>query len=941
MIPSSDTTLPAQAYTILDIRTTDASRNKSHSISLAGEDKVTTTTTDGNERSQVNMTAPPSPPPSTHPSMEEDAFNSADLVDTILDSLDQPASHKTIPTFVLYDKLGLQLFDQITYLDDYYLTNAERAILETHADELADKVKDNSIIIELGAGSLRKTELILKAIEKKKKHVIYYALDLDQHELTKSLSSLGGQFNHVQLVGLLGTYEQGIPWLSQQYTNRGTPKVVLWLGSSIGNESRQESAVFLRRIQRTCLEPGDLCVIGFDRRNDPSIISKAYDDSQGVTRQFIMNGLDHVNVILGQDLFKKGDFDYDSRYQSYHGRHVAHYRAKKDLVLNYTPNNDKQQQQQSKKKNERLCIQVMKDELIHVEHSYKYSMEEITHVLNGAELDIVEQWMDPQHQYRLVLTECRPFHFERDNQGTLATLFPFDYQYDVALVQQEQLNCTTCDTGKSQESAQQVPAHAAGSLINITGSKHWPQAVPSIHEWEQLWTSWDVVTRTILDHRTMLFERPIALRHPFIFYLGHIPAFLDIMLSRHQADQELSSVEQSSTSFSCGLTEPTAFADIFERGIDPDMDDPTQCNPHSEVPSEKQDWPSVESILQYQQRIRHRLRKLLLHWDAEGYKNTDGALAWMVPCRQRAARVVWMCFEHEAMHLETLLYMLLQSPNINPPPVAAPSWWYAQQQQQQKQDKILSQAPMIPFDDNNMTVQLGHDDDEANDGIMTTEHVEFGWDNEHPKRMVPVSAFEIQSRPVTNGEYYEFWKTQDNNDSLWPASWTNDNGVPKIKTCFGLCDFSVGVNWPVQVSGVQADAYGDAKGMRLPTEEEMVLFRKTMEHKWPMKDDDKPGRDAANIGFASWTPLALSNDGVHVIGDVWEWTSSVWQQHEGFTSSLLYPGYSSDFFDGKHRVVLGGSWATHPRIAERHSFRNWYQAAYPYVFSGFRLCRSL
>ncbi|CAO3589920.1 unnamed protein product [Absidia cylindrospora] len=793
-------------------------------------------------------------------------------------------------------------------------------------------------------------------MEKKKKRVTYYALDLDQHELEKSLSSLGGQFNYVQLVGLLGTYEQGIPWLSQQYTSRGTPKVVLWLGSSIGNQSRQESAIFLRRLQRTCLQPGDLCVIGFDRRNDPTVISKAYDDSQGVTRRFIMNGLDHVNVILGQTLFHQDDFDYDSRYQSHYGRHVAHYRAKRNLTPTYRKNDNEQQQQlKNATSDSPLFIMVAKDELIHVEHSYKYNMNEIAHILNAAELDMVEQWLDPQHQYRLVVAECRPFHFERDIQGTLATLFPYDDdQNDVTMDRPEHLNCATCDTGPSSiQQAQQVDANMAGSLINITGSRHWPQAVPSLHEWEQLWTSWDIVTQTMLNHKTMLFERPIALRHPFIFYLGHIPAFLDIMLTRHQADQEMAMMEnQFSPQGKTPLTEPAAYADIFERGIDPDMDDPTQCNPHSEVPDENQDWPAVESILQYQQTVRHRLRKLLLHWDAEGYNYTNDALAWMVPSRQRAARVVWLCFEHEAMHLETLLYMLVQSPNINHPAVAPPAWWYSQQHQQQQQPSFdfLSPAPLITFD-SNTTVQLGHDDDEAMDGKITSQSVEFGWDNEHPKRMVAVSPFEIQSRPVTNGEYWQFWKQQRQQQkestlaAWWPASW-NDldeaTTTPKVKTSFGWCDFSEAVHWPVQVSSIQADAYANVMHMRLPTEEEWTLLRNSNNNS---SSRTKGGallpRDIANIGFASWTPLPLNNHQVHVVGDVWEWTSSEWKAHQGFISSQLYPGYSADFFDGKHRVVLGGSWATHPRIAERPSFRNWYQAAYPYVFSGFRLCRSL
>lgn len=144
MIPPRDVVSPVQSYTILDIRAPDASVNK---LAKSGQG------VSQNERAVTSsdLAAPPSPPPSTHPSVE-DAFNSADLVDTILDALDQPQSLKSIPTFVLYDTLGLQLFDQITCLDEYYLTNAERAILQEHADELADRVKNGSIIIELGAG---------------------------------------------------------------------------------------------------------------------------------------------------------------------------------------------------------------------------------------------------------------------------------------------------------------------------------------------------------------------------------------------------------------------------------------------------------------------------------------------------------------------------------------------------------------------------------------------------------------------------------------------------------------------------------------------------------------------------------------------------------------------------------------------------------------------
>lgn len=85
-------------------------------------------------------------------SLQEDAVNSSDITDTILKSLNQPKSQKSIPTFLLYDEMGLQLFDKITRLDEYYLTNAERTILQDHAHELANRVNDGAIIVELGSG---------------------------------------------------------------------------------------------------------------------------------------------------------------------------------------------------------------------------------------------------------------------------------------------------------------------------------------------------------------------------------------------------------------------------------------------------------------------------------------------------------------------------------------------------------------------------------------------------------------------------------------------------------------------------------------------------------------------------------------------------------------------------------------------------------------------
>lgn len=103
--------------------------------------------------------------------------------------------------------------------------------------------------------------------------------------------------------------------------------------------------------------------------------------------------------------------------------------------------------------------------------------------------------------------------------------------------------------------------------------------------------------------------------------------------------------------------------------------------------------------------------------------------------------------------------------------------------------------------------------------------------------------------------------------------------------------------------------------------------------------------DGANVGFHNWHPMPVTSKtdllGQAELGGVWEWTSSVLRKWEGFQPMELYPAYTADFFDEKHNIVLGGSWATHPRIAGRKSFVNWYQRNYPYAWVGARVVRDL
>lgn len=144
--------------------------------------------------------------------------------------------------------------------------------------------------------------------------------------------------------------------------------------------------------------------------------------------------------------------------------------------------------------------------------------------------------------------------------------------------------------------------------------KYAAKPVPSLEEYEQLWAAWDLVTKSMIPPEELL-SKPINLRNCCLFYLGHIPTFLDIHLTRATDGVP---------------TEPSAYRRIFERGIDPDVDNPDHCHPHSEIPDS---WPPAGEIMTYQERVRDRTRRL--------YK-------LQAPEKDRkVGRALWLGFEHE------------------------------------------------------------------------------------------------------------------------------------------------------------------------------------------------------------------------------------------------------------------------------------------------------
>jgi ergothioneine biosynthesis protein EgtB len=240
----------------------------------------------------------------------------------------------------------------------------------------------------------------------------------------------------------------------------------------------------------------------------------------------------------------------------------------------------------------------------------------------------------------------------------------------------------------------------------------------------------------------------------------------------------------------------------------------------------------------------------------------------------------------------------------------------------------------------------------------------FGWDNEFPACSAEVPAFAIERHNVTNARFLEFleaggyqaeaWWTPE--DWKWvrehrvhhPLFWEREGDRWYWRTMFER--LSLPLSWPVYVSQAEAAAFARWKGARLPSEAEYqraAVGSPAGECRYPW--GNFPPQDAHGVfDFSSWDPepagthpRGASAWGIEdLVGNGWEWTSTVFAPFPGFRAMASYPEYSADFFDGQHFVMKGASPAT-ARELIRPTFRNWFRAHYPYVYAAFRCARSV
>jgi ergothioneine biosynthesis protein EgtB len=408
------------------------------------------------------------------------------------------------------------------------------------------------------------------------------------------------------------------------------------------------------------------------------------------------------------------------------------------------------------------------------------------------------------------------------------------------------------------------------------------------------------------------FAQPISLRHPVVFYVGHLPGFSFNTLVKRGLG---------------GASIDPRLETLFARGIDPSPDHGS----HSE--SAPSGWPSRDEVDRFVQEADRRVIEALEHADLEqsGHPLLDHAEA------------AFAILEHEAMHQETLLYMWQRLPlNLKRRPagyepvtngrIPTPEWIE------------------IPPGCATLGVDRGR--------------VPFAWDNERPAASAEVQAFAVERHNVTNVQFLEFVESGGYRDERWwrredwewiqrdriehPLFWDRVDGEWRWRAMFDVLPLPL--YWPVYCSQAEASAYARWRGARLLTEAEFqrAAFGSPhgeRRHPWG-SDDPAPSRGV--FDFTSWDPQPVGTHrrgasawGVEdLVGNGWEWTSTTFAPFPGFRPIPSYPEYSADFFDGEHFVMKGASSAT-ARELIRPSFRNWFRPHYPYVYASFRCVKNL
>ncbi len=285
------------------------------------------------------------------------------------------ARPKTLSPWLFYDQEGSRLFEAITELPEYYLTRTEHAIFVRYADEIIGAAADRELtVIELGAGTATKTGLLLEAAVRAQDSVDYLPIDVSESALAEAKQRIEAQIAGVRVDPRLSDYTEGI----EEIPAPGKQRLVLYIGSSIGNFEPAAAVQVLREVRRR-LSPGDSLLLGADRVKDRQVLLDAYDDKAGVTAAFNLNVLARINRELGAN-FNPRLFRHRARWNEEHSRIEMHLES---LIAQHVEIPALE-----------IEVKMARGETIHTENSYKFRDRDIAWMLERSGFAMTRSWSD-------------------------------------------------------------------------------------------------------------------------------------------------------------------------------------------------------------------------------------------------------------------------------------------------------------------------------------------------------------------------------------------------------------------------------------------------------------------------------------------------------------------------------------------------------------------
>ena len=289
---------------------------------------------------------------------------------------------KRISPVYVYDKRGTGLFERQCDTPEYYLRRAEAGLLESHAADVLD-ICGFIPIVELGAGTARKTRCLLAEFQKRGRRCDYYPIDIDTETLLDAMAELAEKFPRLFVHCLGATYERALPLLSRCSQNR----LFLFLGSSLGNMRLEELDSFLTLLSKSCAR-GDFLLVGADLDKDAAMIDAAYNDAQGFGAESTLNMLHHLNRRY------RGNFNV-SRFR-YRSRYNPSVRCNEVRIESLVA-------QSVSLASLQFTTEFSAGELIDAEIMWKFDPDELTERCRPFRFAPVQRWIDPVHRYGLFL----------------------------------------------------------------------------------------------------------------------------------------------------------------------------------------------------------------------------------------------------------------------------------------------------------------------------------------------------------------------------------------------------------------------------------------------------------------------------------------------------------------------------------------------------------